>query len=373
MILPGELAYNLDKIGFKNHSFVNMDNFISFMKKLLKEETKPERVELIVHGLGKALFFTGRLDELLDDYWQYSGGVTIYRAVGLLLKGLSRDCTELLNFNQQFPVLENDLKLELAGAAAFTHTVLRNEFEVLKVHELATKVFKSSPELITSYLWCLERYSYNLRTQGNHDLARKSYQLLLDHCLATNTIIFRILGYKGLGHLAEQENDLEKALAFYDRALNISEQSGLHVFDPIILNRKGISVISKGDPSKARTIFEKALEQARTINAPWLELGPLANLTVMKMQEWKLEEAREDFIFLRDFQRDFGDRKDLYWILLNLSAIDASLGDLIKAKRHLHEANHVKEQYKLVNMASRTSGFSDQAWFRKKGKNSFEF
>ncbi|MFW9994614.1 MAG: hypothetical protein ACFFD4_21405 [Candidatus Odinarchaeota archaeon] len=354
-LLPGELVYWLDKTILVDQEIKNVTEFIKFLEELLDQEKSvqqsTENIGTITHALGKALFFTGQIDKLLDDCWQYEGaGITIYRAMALLLKGLSRDCLDLLDFDHQFFILENELKLEIAGATAFANSALRNEIEVFRIHGLAAEIVRSSPEYLNSYLWCLERYAYNLRSQNQLNLARESYNRLLDYCLNTNTIIFRTLGYKGLGHLAEHENDYERALAFYDRALYVSNQYGLTVFDPIILNRKGISVTgSDRDLEKARSIFESALEKARQINAPWLELGPLANLASISAQEWKLEEARDDFIFLRDFQREFGDKKDLYWILMNLAAIDTALGNKGESKRHLHEANHIQEQYKIDN------------------------
>ena len=89
----------------------------------------------------------------------------------------------------------------------------------------------------------------------------------------------------------------------------------------------------------------------------------MANQKMRNLDHNNLKEAREDYVYLRDFQREFQDKKDLYWILINLATIDALLGHKIKCKKHLHEAEHVKTQYQIesIKSTSRSGAFDNHA------------
>ncbi|MHA1166996.1 MAG: hypothetical protein ACTSP4_04660 [Candidatus Hodarchaeales archaeon] len=353
--LPGEIAFYLKLIVGHRDIPQTLDDVIKYLENFIEQCTDSKKKLLPAHALGKALFLTGHIDKIIDDYWNIQE-MFIYRSASLLLKGLSRQTLELLDFDRKIKSLDRALQLELAGVTAFALSVTRKEKESFRIHDIALKIYNNSADLTVPYLWNLERYAYNLRARGMLESSANAYYSLLDRCLATNTVSFRILGYKGLGHIAEHENKPGKAVDLYNRALNISKQTGIIVFDPIILNRKGMAVISlleEDSQYRAEKLFEKAIEKARELNAPWLELGPTANLAGQKMRNLdhsSLKEARDDYIFLRDFQREFQDKKDLYWILINLATIDALLGRKISCKKHLHEAEHVKTQYQTESV-----------------------
>jgi tetratricopeptide (TPR) repeat protein len=134
-----------------------------------------------------------------------------------------------------------------------------------------------------------------------------------------------------LGGVYDALGDKRKALAFYEQALPIYRQAGDRSGEAIALNNLGMVYNALGDQRKALDFFEQALDLTRQVGTRGGEAITLNNLGMVYSALGDQRKALDFFELALPLQRQVGARGGEADTLNNLGGVYNALGDQRKA------------------------------------------
>ncbi|UCE14222.1 MAG: tetratricopeptide repeat protein [Candidatus Heimdallarchaeota archaeon] len=311
-----------------------------------RSPSEPNYSELL-YLQAKFLFFAGDLEKLNDFFTLTSAsqnipGVQLFYSLGLAFQGHSKEGLEILK--QIDPKLyENDLvvKLELLGVTLFIHSIRRDYFSVSELFFQISEISSQKSDIkahTKAHLlpWAYLRQAYSIRAKGQVFKALD----LINECQRDlgkyPHRFFQSMVWTLIGHCHHNLGNIEKALAFYDQAIDLALEIQSWVLLTILYNRVGMAMNVQSKPSLARKYFQKAVDQAKTAHAHWLEIGPLANLVQWRLSEGQIEEAINDYHQFVEVASGAGDEYESCYAQLALAELYRQVGDIPKSKYFLN-------------------------------------
>ncbi|MHA2226503.1 MAG: hypothetical protein ACXAC8_14935 [Candidatus Hodarchaeales archaeon] len=314
---------------------------------LSRSPSESENSELY-YLLAKILFFAGNLDKLNELFTltaaiQNIPGVQLYYALGLAFQGHSKEGLEILeqielNLNNEDYII----KLETLGAILYIYSIKRDYLTVSEYFYQIYNYFDQHDELsdeIKAHLLCTAylRHAYCVRSQGKiykaMELIEKSYRDLqkFPHRF------FQVMALTLIGHCHHNLGNIQKALEFYDQAIDLAIDIQSWTLLSILYNRVGMGMMANKKQNLAKKYYHKAVDEATNAGANWLTIGPLANLAQWKLAEGKIKEAIDDYYQFVEVAAGVGDERELCYAQLTLAELFRRVGDIPKSKYFLSE------------------------------------
>lgn len=339
-----------------------LEEFISH-----RSPSEPEYSELL-YIQAKFLFFAGDLVKLNDLFTltaaiQNVPGVQIFYALGLAFQGHSKEGLEILEHID----LESDpiVKLEKMGVTLFIYSIKRDYLTVSDYFHQLYNYFTTSTELseeLKAHIlpWAYLRQAYSVRAQGKISQAIELIENCFNNHLQSNpNRFFHVMALTLMGHCHHNLGNIRKALDFYDQAIDIALEVQSWILLTILYNRVGMAMMAHRKPDIAKKYLEKAVAQAKTANADWLVIGPLANLAQYKLAEGKINEAISDYHQFVEVAAGAGDEQELCYAQFTLAELYKGVGDIPKSKYYLSEGFKLALKLGIFRTISRPEDEAD--------------
>jgi tetratricopeptide (TPR) repeat protein len=323
---------------------------------------EPDYSEL-VYLQAKFLFFAGNLPKLNDTFTLTAAsrnvpGVQLYYALGLAFQGHSKEGLEILNqIDSEMYMNDPIVRIELLGIKLFIYSIKRNHLKVADYYSQIIDYCNSnieSNELKAHLLpWAYLRNAYTIRSKGQVVKALD----LITKCQRDLSVFphrfFQVMAFTLMGHCHHNLGNLEKALEFYDRAIDLALEIHSRLLLSILYNRVGMAMGGQKQPQLAKKYYQKAVTQARKAGANWLQIGPLANLAYWKISEGAIKEAIDDFHQFVEIAAGAGDERELCYAQLTLAELYRGIGDVAKTKYFLSKGFDLAVKLGLFRFVSR--------------------
>ncbi|MFX1282638.1 MAG: tetratricopeptide repeat protein [Promethearchaeota archaeon] len=308
---------------------------------------EPQYSELL-YLQAKILFLAGNLVKLnnlftLTTATQNVPGVQLFYALGLAFQAHSKEGLEILE-HIDLNLYENDLvvKLEIQSATLFIYSIKR---DYLTVSNYFNEIYNSiastsgfSDETKAHLLpWAYLRQAYSLRARGKIFEAMELIDSCYNHLQSFPHRFFQVMAFTLMGHCHHNLGNINRALEFYDQAIDIAVEIQSWILLSILYNRVALAMMAQKKPNLARRYFKEAITQARQSGANWLVIGPLVNLAQYKLAEGKINEAIDDYHQFIEVASGTGDERELCYAQLTLAELYKGIGDIPKSKYFLSE------------------------------------
>jgi len=140
--------------------------------------------------------------------------------------------------------------------------------------------------------------------------------------------------YNMIGGVYDDIGNLDDALFYYFRALNLAKELGDKEYEATLLNNIGGIYKDKGDYDKALSYYEDSLslKQSEIDKAPTYN-----NIAVLYTEKGENEKALEYFFKALDIRERYGDYHGAARTLLNIGEVYRKVKDYEKAEQYLFE------------------------------------
>ncbi|UCG01676.1 MAG: tetratricopeptide repeat protein [Candidatus Heimdallarchaeota archaeon] len=305
---------------------------------------EPKYSELL-YLQAKLLFFAGDLAKLNDLFTlsavsQDIPGVQLYYALGLAFQGHSKEGLEILE-HIDLDLYDSFIKLEILSVTLFIYSIKRDylavsDFFYQIYNHLDSKEF--TDELRAHLLpWAYLRQAYSIRAQGKVFEAMELIETCYTNLRSYPHRFFQVMALTLMGHCHHNLGNIQRALEFYDQAIDISVEIQSWILLSILYNRVALAMMAQKKPKLAKRYFNQAITQAKQSNANWLIIGPLVNLAQYKLAEGKISEAIDDYHQFVEVALGTGDEQELCYAQLTLAELYKGIGDIPKSKYFLSE------------------------------------
>ena len=227
----------------------------------------------------------------------------------------------------------------------FHHKLACDYYLSLPIMENPTKKEDFQPLIEAHYHACMakeydkaskiifdNRLDYKLDNWGNYRTLVEIYSLMLptdtfrDKPLLSETRHSRILG--DLGNTYNRLGEYQKAIKYYNQALEIAKQTGDKGGESFCLGNLGIDHHSLGDYQKSIKYLIQALEIAKQIGDKQKEGLWLNNIGyVLSFDEKKIKEYLACYLLARQIRVKLGNSTDIAQTQSNIKALESKLGE----------------------------------------------
>jgi predicted ATPase/class 3 adenylate cyclase/Tfp pilus assembly protein PilF len=172
----------------------------------------------------------------------------------------------------------------------------------------------------------------------------------------------RAMALAGVGWLALQQGDLDRAQEAYEEGLELlaNETREASAAKLSILAGLGWMAWEREQHGRAKQLFEEGLALSRVINDTWWLASSLLNLALVYQSQRDFERATELLEESMDLHREQGDKQGLASCLNNLAMVVYSQGDLGRAAQLTEEA--VALQRELGTRGGASIGLCNLGW-----------
>ena len=208
---------------------------------------------------------------------------------------------------------------------------------------------------------------------------KRAYDLLQNVAPGSRSAIANLIN---LGNLYQVMGQDEQALAFLQRAREVSRAAEDAVMEAAALNNLANLHCDKGQWRAAQTLFEAALELSRSSNNRAYEIDNLDGLGQVQVALGHFEWALKTHSAVLDVARDIGDRGGEMDALLNLGRDYLELGEPGRAAQVLSEGlslaeslerlKSVYEAHELLSGACEANGDLANALFHQRESHRLE-
>ena len=310
---------------------------------------EPKYSELL-YLQAKILFFAGDLTKLNELFTLSNAhqatrnipGVQLFYALGLAFQGHSTEGLEILNhIDSELFVNDPITKIEKMGVTLFIYSIKRDYITVsdyfFKIYTYFNSLDRVSDEIKAHLLpWAYLRQAYSVRAQGKIPKAMELINECYHELLQLPHRFFQVMALTLMGHCHHNLGNIQKALEFYDSAIDMAIEIQSWILLSILYNRVGMAMMSKKKPDLAKKYFQKAVSRAEAAGANWLVIGPLANLAQWKLAAGAINEAIDDYHHFVEVASSVGDERELCYAQLTLAELYKGI-DLPKSKYFLSE------------------------------------
>jgi predicted ATPase/Tfp pilus assembly protein PilF len=148
----------------------------------------------------------------------------------------------------------------------------------------------------------------------------------------------------GLGIVAKETGNFERAHALYESALRIWRELGDPWGVAMSLNNLGVVAKETGNLDDARTLYEEAIEMWRTLGDQWSISMTMNNLGVIARAQGDTRRATELYEEALRIRREIGDRRGIAMSLGNLGNVRYQSGEYEHAEALYDEALKLRQE-----------------------------
>ena len=152
------------------------------------------------------------------------------------------------------------------------------------------------------------------------------------------------LNLLGVYHFNQKDFDL--ALEYFEKALEVTEQSGFFVFKPIRINNIGLVHFEKGNFEKALELFQKAFELGRERGDFGGMAARLNNMGLVYLKQEEYDKALDKFKEALKLDMKVGNLPGRTMRLSNLGELSNLQGN------HAEALNYYRDAYSIVQKLS---------------------
>lgn len=182
---------------------------------------------------------------------------------------------------------------------------------------------------------------------GNLSGAVEEYSLALD-LIASNeadlNISQKALIFNDLGVIYQELNDYDKALAYYEQGLAISNEHTLLEVEKRILSNKGILFKNIGQYELALENYNKAIELALNLNDEYTVAQNLYNMGNLYLEQKKFDLASNYFKQVEEIVVQWGQDREYSLVLAMRGAVEMESKNYEKALEFMLQALEIQRQ-----------------------------